>query len=144
MAGNKRPKKPYRRRAVFAPTLVALHSAPEVEITELMAIELLSSGLADQRHFNLLLDITDKLLMAAHKKQEQGVVELCHAARLALSNIKDRYLERKVIRATGEELKAMRALVDVNTDFWKRQGGGVFVAAENALDRLREAQRAAM
>ena len=144
MANNKKPRKPYRRRPVFAPTLVALHAAPEVEITELMAIELLSSGLADQRHFNLLLDITDKLIIAAHKKKDEGVKELGHAARLALSNIKERYLSRKVIRATGEELKALRALVEVNTDFWRRQGGGMFYAAEVALDRLREAQKAEM
>ena len=143
MANNKKPRKPYRPRHAYAPALIGLHASPEVEMTELMAVELLSLGTATERHFNMLLDIADKLLIAANHKKDEGVVELCHAARLALSNIRDRYLVHRVIRATGEELKAMRALVDVNTDFWRRQGGGTFVAAENALDRLREHQKSA-
>lgn len=143
MPANKKPRKAYRRRPVFAPPLVALHVAPEVEITELMAIEHLSTGQAEARHFNVLLDVTDKLIIAANTKQDEGLKALGRAARFALSNIKDRYLAHKVIRATGEELKAMRALVQVSTDFWKRQGGGAFVAAESALDKLREAQRSA-
>lgn len=136
-----RKRSSYRPRAAYAPPLLGIHLSPDVEITELMAVEAFASGFANERHFNLLLDVADKLLLASAHKKERGVEELCHAARMALENIKARYLECRRLGATGEELKALRCLVEVNSDFWKRQGGGVFVAAEAALEQFRKHQR---
>lgn len=77
------------------------------------------------------------LLLAAHEKRDAGVQAVCELAGVALLNIKDRYLKKERMGATGEELKALQALVDVSRDFWMRQSGELFRSANLALDKAR-------
>ena len=76
-------------------------------------------------------------MLAAHEKRDAGVQAVCELAGVALLNIKDRYLEKERMGATGEELKALQALVDISRDFWMRQSGELFRAANLALDKAR-------
>ena len=117
--------------------MVALLISPEVETTELMAVLLFRNGTADKGQFNILADCRDLLLLAANEKHDAGVMAVCDLAGVALLNIKDRYLDKQRMGATGEELKALQALVDVSRDFWMRQSGELFRAANVALDKAR-------
>jgi len=77
------------------------------------------------------------LALAAAEKNDEQTLIVCEIGLVALENIKARYLERHRIGATGDELQALQALVDVSEDFWKRQSGGLFIDAEAALSKAR-------
>ena len=139
MSGRQR-RKP---RPARCPTMVALHLAPEVGITEHVSIDAIAGGWAETYHFNVLGDCRDLLTLAADSKGDQDTLAVCELAFVALSNIKDRYLRQQRIGATGEELKALRVLADVSEDFWKRQSGELFRMANEALDRERGIERRA-
>ena len=124
-------------RPARCPTMVAMAISPEVETTERMAVLLFRNGAADKGQFNILADCRDLLLLAAQEKRDVGVQAVCELAGVALLNIKDRYLAKDRMGATGEELKALQALVDVSRDFWMRQSGELFRAANLALDKAR-------
>lgn len=130
-----------RVRPCNPPTLVALHCAPDVGITERLAVEGISGGWATTTHFNQLLECADLLLLAATEKKADDEAEIAHLGRTALANIRDRYYQTKRIGATGEELKALRVLVDISEDWWKRQSGALFKEAVEALDRYRDIQK---
>jgi hypothetical protein len=129
-------KRIHRRRV--APTIVAMHLNPEVCLQERMALEALRGGWSTTDHFNLLADCRDMLLLAAHEKHDQGAIDACTISGIALLNLKDRHTEMGKIGATGDELQALGLLVSVSEDFWKRQGGGLFIDAEASLRRARE------
>ena len=124
-------------RPARCPTMVALAISPEVETTERMSVLLFRTGAADKGQFNILADCRDLLLLAANEKHDTGVMAVCDLAGVALLNIKDRYIEKNRMGATGEELKALQALVDVSRDFWMRQSGELFRSANVALDKAR-------
>lgn len=128
-------------RPAAAPTLVAMAVAKECEISERMALTGLAEGWATTSQFNCLLDCADMLLLAAHDRKDTGVVEVAHLARTALENIADRYRKVQKLGASGEELKALRVLVDVSGDFWKRKAGTLFADAYRALDKFRLHQK---
>ena len=119
-----------------------MYLAPEVEITERMAIQMLLSGTAEPIHFDRLLDVADMLLLAATERRDNDVVEIAHMARIALANIADRYRDKGKLGMTGDEAKALDVLVDINTDWWARQSGSLFVSADRALTKFRAFQMA--
>lgn len=131
------------KRRLVAPTIVALHLNPEVSLQERAAVLALRGGWAETSHFNVLADCRDMLVLAASEKNDRQTLAICDAAGIALMNMKDRYQEKQRMGATGDELLALEALCDISEDFWKRQGGGLFIDAEAALSRAREAYRKA-
>lgn len=116
-----------------------MHLAPEVGIHERMAIEALSHGWAT--HWNDLLDCLDMLTMASEAKQDHGAIAVCTAARWALANVRDRHAQVGKFGCTADELAALRGLVDVSEDFWKRTSGHLFADAHRAVDKLRDQQK---
>lgn len=128
-------------RPARCPTLVAMHLAPEVELTERMSLQAFIQSWADRGQFNILADCRDLLTLAAAHQNDKPILAVCEIAGIALANIKDRYLDKDRMGATGEELKALRALVDVSQDYWKRQSGELFRSANLALDKARGYQR---
>lgn len=130
--GRKRVPRPAR-----CPTMVAMHLAPEVGITERLAVEAIASGKAVAYHFNVLADCYDLMVLAANHKNDAQTLMVCDLASMALLNIKDRFRARGRIGASGDELQALHVLVDVSEDFWKRQSGELFRMANAELDRLR-------
>lgn len=129
---HKRKPRPAR-----CPTLIALHLAPEVGITERVSVDAIGGGWAETRHFNVLADCHDLLALAADYRADKQTLAVCDLASVALLNIKDRYTARNRVGATGDELQALRLLVDISEDFWKRQSGELFRAANLALDEER-------
>ena len=128
-------------RRATAPTMVALLLNPEVSLQERQCIEALRGGWATTDHFNVLADCRDMLSLAAAEKRDDAVQAVCDVGFVALDNMKARYAKLKRIGASGEELQALMALVDVSEDFWKRQSGGLFVDADKAMCRARDGYR---
>ena len=104
-------------------------------------IEALRGGWATTDHFNVLADCRDMLSLAAAEKRDDAVQAVCDVGFVALDNMKVRYAKLKRIGASGEELQALMALVDVSEDFWKRQSGGLFVDADKAMCKARDGYR---
>lgn len=134
----KQKRKP---RPVRCPTMVAMMLAPEVELTERMALQAFIGAWAGERQFDVLADVRDLLALAAGEKNDAATLHLCDLAFEALTSIKHRYLKLNKMGATGEELKALRVLVDVSEDFWRRQGGTLYHDANMALDKARGFER---
>ncbi len=124
-------------RPARCPTIVAMALAPEVELTERMALEGFLRGWADRGQFNILADCRDLLTLAAAHKGDAATLAVCEAAGIALENIRDRYHVKARMGCTADERAALVALVDVAGDFWKRQSGELFRAANVALDKAR-------
>lgn len=129
------------KRPARCPTLVALHLAPEVGIGERISVDAIAGGWATEYHFNVLADCRDLLTIAARRRNDEQTYAVCELAFVALANIKDRYLAKARLGATGDELQALRVLVDISEDFWKRQGGELFRLANLMLDKERGIER---
>lgn len=123
--------------------MVAMHLAPEVGLEERLAADSFVGGWASERQFNVLADCRDLLAMAAMERKDRDTLAVTDLAYIALLNIKDRYAQKKRMGATGEEVKALRVLVDTSEDFWNRQSGELFRLANVALDKARGYQREA-
>jgi hypothetical protein len=124
-------------RRLVAPTVVAMLLNPEVSLQERGAVLALRGGWATTDHFNVLADCRDMLILAGHEKGDKSVIAACDLAGIALMNMKDRHAEKGRIGATGDEIMALELLANASEDFWKRQGGGLFIDAEAALHRAR-------
>lgn len=125
-------------RAVSVPMLInrGLQN-DELEMRERMLVEAFAGGWATTEHFDNLADMRDCLMLAAAERDDQPVLALCRAAGVALQNIRVRHSETGRFGASGEELKALRSFVEVYRDFWLRQPVSLYVAACDAMDRMR-------
>lgn len=132
-----------RPRPATVPTLVAIHESvtPDFGVSERVSLQAMRSGWAQPRHFNDLLDCADLLLIGATHKRDQPVIELAHFSKIALENVGERFERTKRIATSGEEWKALSALVDVSTDFWSRTSGTLYHQSYSALERFREEQQ---
>jgi hypothetical protein len=128
-------------RREVAPTIVAYYLNPEVSTQERMSVEAIRSGWATTAHFDVLADCRDMLTLAAAEKHDSQTLTICELGLIALQNIKDRYFAKNRIGASGDELQALQAMVDVSEDFWKRQSGALFIDAEAALSKARDEYR---
>lgn len=120
--------------------MVAMHLAPEVGITEHLAIDALTSGWAAERHFNVLADCRDLLALAARRKGDESALVAAEMGLIVLSNIKTRYMELQRLGATGDEMQALQAMVSYSEDFWKRTSGEFFREMNELLTAERAAQ----
>lgn len=139
----KKKGKKIKHGRISAPTLIALQISPEVETSERMALLALTQEWGDEKHFNVLLDCQHMLTLAAEHKRDQTAISMAQFADIAMKNIRDRWKKHGKLRATGDELSALRELIDFSSDWWRRQAGTLFQDAYFALDRLRETQRKA-
>lgn len=126
------------KRKAHAPAMVAMLLNPEVEIAERMAVEALTQAYASTSHFNVLWDCHAMLIFSLDGKTDPDARAIIEMSSIALENISDRYHKHKSVRATGDELSALRALVDFSADYWKRQGGGRFADAYTHVTRCRQ------
>ena len=128
-------------RPACAPGLVHLYLNQTALTRQHLAVAAFGEGKAGVDHFDVLLDCADLLLLAAQSKKHVGEREIAHLARTALANTRDRYITTKELVVTGEELKALKVLVGVSEDFWKRRSGTTYNASVAALTTMRKAQR---
>lgn len=136
--------KPKRKpRPITVPTLVAMYTAPEVEIGERMALMALRGEWATFEHYNILADVRDLLTLAAADRNDTEVLRLCQCGFDALHSIAERYRTTHCIRASLAELADLAAMVEVSNDWWKRQSGTLYRDANRALDKARQSLRTA-
>lgn len=126
-----------------APTLVAMHLAPEVSTQERIAVMALTSEWGSTKHFDVLLDCQHMLTFGAADKGDEEALRLAQFADIAMKSIRDRWKRTGKLGATGDEIQALNLLVDYSENFWKLRPGTAFADAYANLDRLREQQREA-
>lgn len=127
-----------QHKARTAPTMVALHLSPEISLTERLAVMALTSGNVEKRHFNVLWECHAMLCFGGHDKADESLQAITDLSAIALENIRSRYLERGTIRATGDELAALNAMVDFSESWWKNQSGKRFSDAYQHVGRCLE------
>lgn len=129
------------RRRAMPPAMVALAITPESGLSEQTSLLGFEQGWAIATHYNCLLDCADALMIAAEKTGNKTAQGMAQMGRVALENISARYAIKKRIGASGDELKALRALVDFSDDYWNRQSGARFAETYFALDDYRAWQK---
>lgn len=134
---------PRRERPARPPAMVAYLLAPEVEVSERLALDNLRKGSNEPRHFNILADCADLLTIAAIFKGDEKTNAVGELASIALCNIRDRFEATGRLGGTGDELGALQMLINVAEDFWKRQSGELFFRAHRALEAARNEREAA-
>ncbi len=117
---------------------------PDIETGERMAVQAFAGSWANESQFDILNDCLGLLTLAAEQKRDEGVLAVCELASFALTSIKERYLSKGKMGTTGDELQALRVLIEVSDDFWKRQSGALYSDANRALDKVREFMREAV
>ena len=143
MSKKKKIRKATKARA---PVMIALLLHPEVELAERLAVDALTQDYAAEGHFNTLWDCNAMMIFSLKGKPDMSANAITEMASIALESIHDRYYKHKVVRATGDELHALRAMVEFSSDYWRRQGGGRFEMAYKTVNRckkLYEAERKA-
>jgi hypothetical protein len=128
-----------KHRETHSPVLVALMLAPEVSLAERNAVDALTRDYADNGHFNVLWDCHAMLVFGGEGKPEVDAIN--EVAAMALANIRERWEKHGVVRATGDELAVLGAMVDFSEDFWKRSGGQRFDDAYKNVMACREMYR---
>lgn len=135
-----RKRSGYRPRPACVPMLVALHTTPDLELTERLSVEALRGGWATTDHFDNLADCRDLMSMAATERNDRSTLAVCELGYHALISIKERHARTGRIGASGDELQALLVLVDTSEDFWKRQSGDLFSRHYKAMRESRKAQ----
>ena len=135
-------RKHCKRRKIVArpPIMVVASTIPELGITPRQGIEAMRRGYATTEHFDDLADTRDLLTLAAADRNEQGILAICEAARVALESIKSRHHKCGKIGATANEIFALMDLCTCSDEFWSRQSGSVFATHYDALRRYRRMQ----
>lgn len=114
---------------------VVLNQIPELGITEHQSVVAIAGGWATTDHFDNLADCRNIMTLAAAERDDEQTLIVCELALHALQGIKDRHTKTGRFGATGDELKALKVLVSVSEDFWKRQSGSTFARHYDALKR---------
>lgn len=138
-----RRHKRYTPRDVRVPTIIAMQVTPEVGIAQHMALTALIGGWADKPQFNALGECCNLLAQGAYIKQDTKADQIAELGSAALDNIKARYIETGRFGATGDEVRALTAMVEFSEDWWNRQGGSTFHDAYQAMRREELEARAA-
>lgn len=127
-------------REQAAPMLAVMLGVPEMEITERVAVDAFAGGWAVKDHFDRLADCRDLLMLAASEKDDKDTLATTELGYVALLAIKERHANTGRFGVSGDELSALRLLVDQSEDFWRRQNGTVFARHYDALKRARRMQ----
>ena len=129
-----------RVREQAAPMLAVMLGVPEMEITERIAVEAFAGGWAVKDHFDRLADCRDLLMLAASEKDDKSTLAATELGYIALLAIKERHAMTGKFGVSGDELAALRMLVEQSADFWHRQNGATFARHYDALKQARKMQ----
>jgi hypothetical protein len=114
---------------------------PEVEIGERMALIHLTTGNATYDNcYRVLADVHGVLTIGVRIKKDTSLDPILSLGHTALLNVYDRMKATKKVGATGDELHALRAMVDIAEDFWNRRPAHELETAVLALRKIREKQ----
>lgn len=122
----KKPRKPYK---VSAPMLVNRHLYnTDMELRERMAVTAFSGGFANTKHFDVLVEMMNLMMIAGQRDKSRAYIKE-YAEKViapALNSIKTRYEKTGKLGVAGEELIALRQMVDKNKAFWLTQTTGFY------------------
>ena len=131
-----RKRSAYKPRPACPPMLVSRGLVnEELEIRERMIVEAFSGGWAGESHYDEITDMRNVLTIAADHQHDQSTLAMCHAVRIPMANIRQRYAETKRMGITGDELRLLREFLDCYRDFWMRQSTSMYLMACDALNR---------
>lgn len=117
----KKHRKPIRATAPMLVVRTLMNT--ELETRERMAITAFSSGFANVKHFDVLVEMMNLMMIAGQRDKSRAYIKE-YAEKViapALNSIKTRYEKTGKLGVAGEELIALREMVDKNKDFWLRQ-----------------------
>lgn len=126
-----------------SPMVVATYLSPEVAGRDRVAVMAIQQGWATAEHLNILLETQQMLIFGGERTKDDEALKVGQFAQIAIANIRDRMKEKNRIGATGEELKALRLMVDYSESFWQRKSGAAFTDAYRAVDRFWQMNREA-
>lgn len=127
-------------RPTAAPTMVFLHTIPEVEIFIYSAISAFRDDYATPAQFDVLLDTRDLLYFGAIGANDYGIAKLAEALQDVLAEIRDSWDGERFSPISEETLNALNLLADISIDFWKRQSGVLYQMAYLHLKKVRKSQ----
>jgi hypothetical protein len=117
--------------------LTIMHGLPEFGITERLAVESFGGGWATTNEYDNLADCRNIMTLAAAERDDKQTLIVCELGLHALLGIKERHAKTGKFGTTGDELAALRLLVNTSESFWLRQSGSVFARHYNALRRAK-------
>lgn len=100
----------------------------EMELRERMAVTAFSGGFANTQHYDVLVEMMNLLMIAGSRDKSRDYIKQ-YAEKIiepALNSIKTRYLKTGKLGVNGEELIALRQMVDRSKAFWITQTTGFF------------------
>jgi hypothetical protein len=127
-------------RPKVIPTVVYLHTTPDLEIAILSAVAAFRDGYASPGQFDILLDTRDLLLLGAKGAKDDAVIEVARAINDVLAEIKESWDGTKFAPLNDDLINALNVLADVSNDFWKRKSGALYQAAYIHLRQWRKKQ----
>lgn len=129
-------RRPYR---VSAPMLVTRTlQNTDMETRERMAVTAFSGGFANTKHFDVLVEMMNLLMIAGSRDKQREPIKTYAETVIApaLNNIKERYRKTGKLGVSAHELVTLREMVDKNKSFWLTQTTGFYnecVAELNAF-----------
>lgn len=119
-------RKQYR---ATAPMLVSrfVHNT-EMELRERMAVTAFSGGFANTKHFDVLVEMMNLLIIAGSRDEKRKPIKTYAETVIApaLNSIKERYKKTGKLGVSATELITLRQMVDKNKAFWLTQTTGFY------------------
>lgn len=114
-----------RRRIVARPPMLVMRGiqASELDKKELAAAMRFQWGTADKSDYDLLLDLTNLMLIAGHTSAEREhlVSYVDNIAMPTLKSIKERFDRTGKLGVSGPEGSILVDITTISRDFWNRQ-----------------------
>ena len=100
----------------------------DVETAEYMAVHAFAHGFAQKSHFDKLIDLMNLMLVAGQTdKSRKYLIQYIDAKiKPVLGSIKTRYENTGKLGVSGDELKELRNMLQVNKYFWLKQTGALY------------------
>ena len=128
-------------RPVSEPVMVRKLCIPDVEIGHRLALHHLTTGGATYDNcYRVLSDCHGVLVLGLRKQKDDSLEPIVQAGLIAMLNIYDRMKATKRVGATGDELNALRVMVDIAEDWWNLQPAHLLEDAIFQLRSIRQAQ----
>lgn len=100
----------------------------EMELRERMAVTAFSGGFANTKHFDVLVEMMNLLMIAGSRDEKRKPIKTYAETVIApaLNSIKERYKKTGKLGVTAQELITLRQMVDKNKAFWLTQTTGFY------------------
>jgi hypothetical protein len=134
----KKSAKLNRKRPMAHMLVVRTINNTQMEIAERQCIVAFTHGVARSMHFDLLLRVMNMLLVAGQTDpaRKYALDYAQDKIKPVLSSIRERFEKTNKLGVNGEELSALKHLIEFNREFWKHQTGELFVFCYDQVDEF--------